>query len=326
MCPEAPPPASARSEPTRLPPLDVVIDDRERASGFANALLGRWPEARVGRLEVGDVDVGERVVVERKTVRDAVASLQDGRYWRQVRALAASAVRPLLLVEGEEAWDVMGVNPEALRGVLLGTTVGFRVPLLRTAGMEESALTVARIAEHEHRRLARVLGSAGRSSSRQAMDVLASIPGVGRGRAERLLQRFGSIASIGSATERELREVASIGRLIARTIARVLSGGRARAAPQDPARPPPASDVPSPPAARPSAAPTPTRAAVACALSKVREECRGWRAAARSPAPRTPRTARGGLPAAFFPLTPPHRSSTQSAFSFTTFTIRRNIE
>lgn len=84
---------------------------------------------------------------------DFVASLKDDRLFRQAKALNEVCGRPLLIVEGEDAFAALGLPPEALRGVLLALLVGYRIPLLRTVSVDETALTIARVAAQERRRL-----------------------------------------------------------------------------------------------------------------------------------------------------------------------------
>ncbi len=84
----------------------ITVDDREAAGGLVAEVAARWSPTFVGRLEIGDVEVGARVVVERKTVPDLVASLHDGRLFEQAAAMDRAWARPLLVVEGEDAYEV----------------------------------------------------------------------------------------------------------------------------------------------------------------------------------------------------------------------------
>lgn len=68
--------------------LPVTVDDRERFS-VVPALLARVPgvEVRTARLTAGDYDLGNGVVVERKTARGFVLSLMSGQLFAQAGAL-----------------------------------------------------------------------------------------------------------------------------------------------------------------------------------------------------------------------------------------------
>ena len=108
----------------------IIVDANESACGLAKLLAGQWDHVQVQRLRVGDVAVGDRVLIERKTVDDYLASLADGRLFRQATQLAA-APRPILIREGDPAVLHGRIDPGALRGVVpsSGDTVP-EVPLL----------------------------------------------------------------------------------------------------------------------------------------------------------------------------------------------------
>lgn len=219
----------------------IVVDDRERAAGLAAAVAQLWSPVYEGRLPVGDVEVGPRVLVERKTVSDFAVSLADGRLFRQAHALSQATLRPLLVVEGEDGFDALGIAPKALRGVLLTLLVGFRVPLLRTGSLAETAVTIAAVAKQEAKRLARERrgGTRGVTRARAILDVLGTIPGIGDERARRLVHEFGTLAGIAGATPEDLRRVPGIGPAVAREIRRACGeGDRPADGPGDPAAEP----------------------------------------------------------------------------------------
>ena len=221
----------AARDPGKSVQIEITVDDRESASGLPEAVAALWTPTRVGRLAVGDVEVGPRVIVERKTVHDLVVSLRDGRLFRQAYALGSAAPRPLLIVEGEDGFAAAGVPPDSLRGLLLTLTIGYRIPLLRTGSTVETAVTIARIAEQEARRAAR----RGRphpdrpSPERAALAILGTIPGIGDEKARRLVETFGSVRSVAQASEEELTAAAGIGRRSAGRIHEALSGPADRA-------------------------------------------------------------------------------------------------
>jgi ERCC4-type nuclease len=197
--------------------VPIVVDDREGPSGLAEELAARWPEVWVGRLPVGDVEIGRRILVERKTMPDLLASLADRRLFRQAADLSAAA-RPLLVLEGVEGLDPARVHPRQLRGVLLALTLGYRIPILRTGSPEETAAYLAQAAHQESRRDGAGPSAERNPGRRVALDVLGAIPGVGDYRARRLLRRFGSAGAVLSAPLRDLGEVPGIGPATARSV------------------------------------------------------------------------------------------------------------
>ena len=119
----------------------VVADDREAASGMIEALrLHPDCDLQVRRLRLGDYLVDNRLLIERKTLRDLVVSIIDGRFLSQARRLISGPFRPLLLLEGTGR-DIAesGMSREAIQGALITVTVMFGIPLLRSRDPEESA-------------------------------------------------------------------------------------------------------------------------------------------------------------------------------------------
>jgi ERCC4-type nuclease len=198
----------------------VTVDDRERPSGLAARLAELWSPVFEGRLGLGDIEIGSRVVVERKTVADFAASIADGRLFRQATALSRRVSRPLLIVEGEDSIDVAAHNPRALRGLLLSLAAGCRLPLLRTASIEETAEMIAQLAAQESRRAARMRrhDATSRAAPKVSLDVLGAIPGVGDRRTRQLVDRFGSMRAVFAATQEDLEATPGIGAGIAKSI------------------------------------------------------------------------------------------------------------
>jgi ERCC4-type nuclease len=225
-------PSRQASDP---PSLTVVVDYRERPSGLTDAVLTRWPCTAEAKLLVGDVQIGSRVIVERKTLPDFAASLRDRRLFRQAYGLSRVASRPLMLLEGAEPAAVLGLHPTQLHGVLLTLMISFRIPVLRTSTVSESAAVIARIALHEARWMARRATELPVPIARQALDVLTSIPGIGDERARHLLNAYGSVAGVVAADLRELQRLAGIGPETARKLRSTL--GTADIAVRPPAPP-----------------------------------------------------------------------------------------
>jgi predicted RNase H-like HicB family nuclease len=81
-------------------------------------------------LTTGDYLVNGEVLVERKTVRDVVTSLVDGRLFPQVARLAQSPYRSLLLIEGPTPSLMPDVHHHSVDGALVSIAAIWRVPVL----------------------------------------------------------------------------------------------------------------------------------------------------------------------------------------------------
>jgi ERCC4-type nuclease len=213
----------SRDHPT--PRVPIVVDDRERRCGLHDAIAAFGREVTVARLDVGDVVVGRRIVIERKTVADFAASVAERRIFDQAYALRGACDRPILVIEGAETAEIARLAPEMLRGVIASLFVGYGIPVLRTRSPQDTAGWVNLFAEREDRRLARRAEFVRRDDARRtAIDVLSAIPGVGPRRARCLLKAVGPPAVVLASDESALREVVGIGPETASKIRAVARG------------------------------------------------------------------------------------------------------
>ncbi len=202
---------------TERAPLRIVADDRERAGGEVLAALAACGDVTVeiARLEVGDYRVARRMVVERKTAADFAASLIDGRLFRQAAALALAPERAVLVLEGcAQDWRETGVRREAMQGALITIGVFFGVAILQSEGPEETARLLIYLGRQAQRTVVGGLPRHGyRPKGKRARQLylLQGLPGVGPGRAARLLERFGSVEAVMTATADDLATVDGIG-------------------------------------------------------------------------------------------------------------------
>ena len=127
----------------------VDVDHRELASAVAASLRLQDVELQSTTLQHGDYRIGERVLIERKTARDFVASLLDGRLLEQASRLVAASPRAILLVEGAELFSQRSVHPNALMGAMACLVIEFGLPVITTANGQETARFIAVAARRE---------------------------------------------------------------------------------------------------------------------------------------------------------------------------------
>lgn len=209
-------------------PVYIVVDDRERSGGKVPVILAARHDVTVeiARLDVGDYQIERRIVVERKTAADFAASLIDGRLFRQAAALATAPKRAVLVLEGcGEDWGDTGVRSEALQGALITIGVFYAVTLLRSTGPEETARLLVYLGRQALQAANNGLPRPGyRPKGIRARQIflLQGLPGVGPQRAARLLDRFGSVQTIMTASADALASVDSIGEKTAAKMRRIL--------------------------------------------------------------------------------------------------------
>ena len=209
------------------PIVRIRVDDRERRSKLLTVLQATPEvEVTVERLPVGDYEVDGQLIVERKTLLDLVASIKEGRLFAQLYRLLQSPLPCALLLEGSsEDLARSGMRREAIQGALMQITLFMQIPVLRALDANESASLLLMIARHlqtlsprkpvgpKRYRASRIT-----RKEKQQLYLLQGLPGIGLTRARLLLEKFGSVEEVLTASERELQQVAGIGASTAKKI------------------------------------------------------------------------------------------------------------
>jgi ERCC4-type nuclease len=204
-------------------PVHIVADDRERKSYVIESLLEfENVDVDIRRLPLGDYQIDSRVIVERKTLYDFAVSIIDGRLFKQMLRLKNSNSKGVLILEGtaKDTADI-GVTREAMQGALITVSLNLRVPVLRSRDPAETArvmVYIGRQIESVAKGGLQRHGYQPKGMRYRQLYILQGLPGVGRERADRLLDRFGSVEAAISAGIDELQTVDGIGKSIAEKI------------------------------------------------------------------------------------------------------------
>ncbi|HLE96464.1 MAG TPA: DEAD/DEAH box helicase [Candidatus Thermoplasmatota archaeon] len=218
----------AASEPPPEPEparLTIVVDHREFRSAVVRELARGDVVLRPDALEVADYVLSDRLAVERKEASDYVASLLDGRLFREVRALKDAYPAAIVVIEGPDLLTARRVEPAAVYASLASLVADFRVSVLQTKDASETADLLLALAKREQRdehRTVALRGTKGVLSDEERLQyIVEGFPGVSAVLARRLLARFGSLRAIANANVDELREVEGVGPQIAGEIRRI---------------------------------------------------------------------------------------------------------
>lgn len=203
--------------------IQIIADHREVNSGVIPMLASLDNIAvRIEHLPLGDYQADNRLIFERKTLKDFATSIIDGRLFDQMIRLAESHNRGILILEGTgKDLANSGMSRESIQGALITTSLLLGIPLLRSREPEETARLI-RYAACQVRSYGRVglkrHGRRPKDKSRRQLFILQGLPGIGREKAARLLQKFGSVEAVFRAGPDELRKVDGIGRNLAEGI------------------------------------------------------------------------------------------------------------
>ncbi len=189
-------------------PVRIVVDERERNSNIPQLLKNAGAVIDFTQLKVGDYVVSSETAVERKTVRDLISSIYDGRLFIQCSDLVKHYQKPLLVVQGNIA--ELAETPEDMEDMdiklhtermplaydaLITVATEFRIPIIHTPSAEQTAQLLVTLVSRSLRE-GKATGPLLRKIKKenpiyiQQLSVLASLPGVGEKLAARMLQKF----------------------------------------------------------------------------------------------------------------------------------------
>jgi len=192
----------------------IIIDDRETSSKVVEVLSNMGAVIRIERLPHGDYAIGDRILVERKTARDFVDTLINRDLLGQVKAMAESAPRPVIIIEGGDIYAQRDMHPNAIKGVLAALTVDMGVSILFTRDEQDTAqmLFVLSKREDSERGERKVHPNKSHHSQREEQEyIVSAFPEIGLKNARLLLAHFGSIQGIVNGSLEELAAVKGIG-------------------------------------------------------------------------------------------------------------------
>ena len=196
----------------------IIIDDRETSSKVVEVLSNMGAVIRIERLPHGDYAIGDRILVERKTARDFVDTLINRDLLGQVKAMAESATRPVIIIEGGDLYTQRDMHPNAIKGVLAALTVDMGVSILFTRDEQDTAQMLFVLSKREdgERGERKVHPHKSHHSQREEQEyIVSAIPEIGLKNARLLLSHFGSIQGIVNASSEELAAVKGIGEMTA---------------------------------------------------------------------------------------------------------------
>ncbi len=209
----------------KLENLRIVVDDREQKSGIPNLLKSVGLNVEMKTLPIGDYIVAPETVIERKSIRDLLASVFDGRLFDQCSRLKENFEHPIILMEGnvdeiEEITD----NPLIFYGALSTVVIDFKIPVIPTPSAAHTAKLLVSMCSRKDIPKGPFLKKIKKSSDleKQQLTALCSLPGIGEKFAVRMLEKFGTPLRSFTATTSELAKVEGLGEARAKKIKKVL--------------------------------------------------------------------------------------------------------
>lgn len=220
----------------------IVVDERERSSRIPDLLCEAGAIIDFAQLKVGDYIVSPETAIERKTVRDLVSSIYDGRLFIQCSELTQHYPKPIVIIEGnildlltshieiDDKHDHLKILEEKvplIYDALAAVAVDFRIPIIHTPCAEyTSQLLVTLVNKSLQGR--RINGpllkriKKGNPLYIQQLSILSSLPGVGDKLAIRMLDKFRTPQRALNASAAELARIPSFGSARAEKVRKIL--------------------------------------------------------------------------------------------------------
>ncbi|RMW35128.1 MAG: heavy metal resistance protein CzcA [Nitrosopumilus sp.] len=209
----------------KLENLRIIVDERERKSGIPELLKSVGLNLEMKTLPIGDYIVAPETIVERKSIRDLMASVFDGRLFDQCTRLKEHFEHPIVLMEGNvDEIEEITENPLIFYGAISTVVLDFKIPVIPTPSAAHTAKLLVSMCSRKDASKGPFLKKIKKSSDleRQQLSSLCSLPGIGEKFAVRMLEKFGTPLKVFTATTAELAKVEGLGEARAKKIKKVL--------------------------------------------------------------------------------------------------------
>ncbi|MFB3113333.1 MAG: ERCC4 domain-containing protein [Nitrosopumilaceae archaeon] len=209
----------------KLDKLRIVVDERERKSGIPDLLRAVGINIEMKTLPVGDYIVAPETVVERKSIKDLISSVFDGRLFDQCNRLKENFQFPIILMEGNmDEINEITENPLIFYGAVSSIALDFKIPVIATPSADHTAKLLVSLCSRKDLPKGPFLKKIKKSNDiqKQQLVALSSLPGIGEKLAIRMLKKFGSPLKAFNASSTELAKVQGLGNARAKKIKKML--------------------------------------------------------------------------------------------------------
>ena len=205
--------------------LRITADYRESASGLIELLENEGVLLYTTKIPYGDYIINDVITVERKTAKDFLISIIDGRLFKQLSNLKKYYTNPILLVEGNPYKTDHKFNRMAIKGALISAQTIWYVPVIFSRSKEDSRGILLMIGRQIETCIDVVPLRGGYRPKRlrsKQLYILQGLPQVGPKLAKRLMKHFKSVSNVMNASVQALTSVDGIGKVTAKKIREVL--------------------------------------------------------------------------------------------------------
>ena len=197
--------------------MTLIVDTREN-KWIVQKIMECVPDARLETLSYGDYIVegaSQRFIIERKTIPDLFKSLNDGRFYEQMKGIERhDGYKKLILIEGDfwdaQRWD-KGLSIARFTGTKVSLIYGWQgISWVTTENQNETVEFLRRLNEKVGsgvpESMPRPIGIAkdGRTPNEEVVDGVRWVEGIGEAKATELLLKFRTVSNVSRASFKEL--------------------------------------------------------------------------------------------------------------------------
>lgn len=202
--------------------VHIIVDTREDRSLIATG-LEKLPGVTIERKELasGDFIISPNCAVERKSARDFLISVMEGRMFDQIARMQIEYEHVVVMIEGNPYETRSNMAPEAIDGALSYLSLLSGVKVMFSPNVSVSPRLLWRMSLHMTHGLGYEISlRAGKPKElgAGARYLIEGLPGVGPSMAKTLLSYFGSPYNVFTATVDDLVKVKGVGKLSAEKI------------------------------------------------------------------------------------------------------------
>lgn len=205
--------------------MNITVDYREKASGLIDLFIREGISVEVKKVPYGDYIISNSITIERKTAKDLLISIIDGRLFSQLSNLKKYCINPILLIEGNPYKTDLNFDNMAIKGALISAQAIWYVPVIYSRSKEDTKdifMMIGRQDETYTDVIPLRGGYRPKKLKSKQLFILQGLPQVGPMLARRLIERFSSVSKVMNASIDELTEVEGIGKVSAEKIREVL--------------------------------------------------------------------------------------------------------
>lgn len=211
-------------------PAELTIHSTKPKGRPAKALTEMGIDVLPVAEDEGNVDryiLSKRLAVERRTGGGFLRGIMDKTLFTSAIYLREHFELAILIIEGQVNYEYTAFDPQATRGALSSMVLQYGLCVLSTADLEQTVALIAMMARQEQVGIPAISLIPKRKATGLAdmqRRLIEMLPGCGMALARDLLQRFGGVQQVLSASRQELLACTGIGPTKADEIDAVLRG------------------------------------------------------------------------------------------------------